>query len=145
MKLIDLNVLLYVVNRDAEQHEPIRRWWEGALNGDETLGLPWSVLLGFLRLTTSRHVFGTPIPLDQAAGLVDDWLALDIVCVPVAKPDHWQTLRRLLSTSGVAGNLTADAHLAALAMSHDAVLVSCDRDFERFRGVRREDPLREPR
>ena len=92
-------------------------------------------------LNGAQQVVGL-LSADQAAGLVDDWLALDIVCVPVAKPDHWQTLRRLLSTSGVAGNLTTDAHLAALAMTHDAVLVSCDRDFERFRGVRREDPLK---
>jgi hypothetical protein len=141
MKLIDLNVLLYVVNEDAAQHASIRRWWENALSGDETLGLTWSVLLGFLRLTTSPRIFAAPIPFDEAAGIVDDWLSLDIVTVPVEKPDHWPTLRRLLSASGVAGNLTTDAHLAALAMCHDAVLVSCDHDFARFRGLRREDPL----
>ena len=141
MKLIDLNVLLYAVNEDAVQHESIRGWWERALNGDESIGLPWSVLLGFLRLATNPRVFESPIPFDEAAGIVDDWLSLSIVCVPTEKPDHWMTLRGLLSTSGVAGNLTTDAHLAALAMSHDAVLVSCDHDFARFRGLRREDPL----
>ena len=34
------------------------------------------------------------------------------------------------------GNLTTDAHLAALAIEHDATLVSFDRDFERFAGLR---------
>jgi hypothetical protein len=37
--------------------------------------------------------------------------------------------------------LTTDAHLAALAISHGAVLVSCDNDFSRFKGLRLENPL----
>ncbi len=57
------------------------------------------------------------------------------------KDTHWETLRQLLADTGTAGNLTTDAHLAALAVSHDAVLVSSDRDFARFRGVRLENPL----
>jgi uncharacterized protein len=39
-----------------------------------------------------------------------------------------------------AGNLTTDAHLAALAVEHGADLVSHDRDFARFRGVRHRLP-----
>jgi predicted nucleic acid-binding protein len=37
----------------------------------------------------------------------------------------------LLSTLETAGNLTSDAHLAALAMEHDAEVCSTDFDFER--------------
>jgi predicted nucleic acid-binding protein len=32
--------------------------------------------------------------------------------------------------------LTTDAHLAALAIEHGATIVSFDRDFARFEGVR---------
>jgi hypothetical protein len=38
--------------------------------------------------------------------------------------------------AGMAGNLSSDAHLAALAIEHGATLVSFDRDFERFAGLR---------
>lgn len=55
--------------------------------------------------------------------------------------DHWRTLQRLLDDVGAAGNLTTDAHLAALAITHGAVLVSCDSDFARFRGLQWENPL----
>ena len=55
--------------------------------------------------------------------------------------NHWEVLRSLLAETGTAGNLTIDAHLAALAICHAAVLVSCDGDFARFRGLRWENPL----
>jgi len=41
----------------------------------------------------------------------------------------------------MAGNLTTDAHMAVLALTHDAVLVSCDTDFARFKGLRWENPM----
>jgi len=41
---------------------------------------------------------------------------------------------------GTAGNLTDDAHLAALAIEHGAEL-STDNDFSRFEGVRWVNPL----
>jgi predicted nucleic acid-binding protein len=39
-------------------------------------------------------------------------------------------------SAGTAGNLAADAHLAALAIEHGATMVTFDRDFARFDGVR---------
>ena len=42
---------------------------------------------------------------------------------------------------GVAGNLTTDAHLAALAIEHQARIVSTDNDFARFPGLRWFNPL----
>ena len=141
MKIVDLNVLLYAVNRDSVHHRPIRRWWEDAINGDETLGLPWAVLLGFLRLSTSPVVFPRPLPVEAAVAKVDAWLALSSVRVVAETDGHWEILRSLLAASGTAGNLTTDANLAALAIGHGAALVSCDTDFARFKGLRWENPL----
>ena len=76
MKIVDLNVLLYVVNEDAPHHERVVAWWEGALNGDETIGLPWSVVSGFLRVSTHRRVFPRPLSVEDAVRQIDDWLAL---------------------------------------------------------------------
>jgi len=141
VKIVDLNVLLYAVNSDAPQHDAARAWWETALNDEETVGLAWIVLLGFLRLTTNPRVFPRPLALDAAVEKLDTWLARDNVRVVREKDDHWETLKLLLSRSGIAGNLTSDAHLAALALGHDAVLASCDTDFARFKGLRWENPL----
>ena len=142
MKIIDLNVLLYVVNEDAEQHETLLSWWEKALNGDETLGLPWVVVLGFLRISTNPKIFPTPMRAIAAIEKMETWLALDMVTLIEEKREQWVILRGLLADSGVAGNLTTDAHLAAIAITHGATLVSCDSDFGRFAGLRWENPCR---
>ncbi len=142
MKIVDLNILLYAVNDNAEHHERIIRWWEHALNGDETVGLTWFVVAGFLRVSTNPLIFTEPLEVETAVRRIDEWLELDVVSLVSETRDHWRTLRRLLVEAGSAGNLTTDAHLAAMALTHGATLASCDADFARFAGLRWENPLR---
>lgn len=141
MRLIDLNILLYVVNEDSAHHAPIRTWWEQALNDGETVGLPWIVLLGFLRIATNRDIFPRPLSPEAATGKVAAWLSLNNTCLVQETERHWSTLRALLGEAGTAGNLVTDAHLAALAITHGAELVSCDTDFARFKGLRWYNPV----
>ena len=144
MKIVDVNILLYAVNPDAPHHDRLSEWWEEQLNGDESIGLAWAVAVGFLRVSTHPGIFPSPLAPQEAIGLLDAWLALDIVSLVTEKRDHWRALRGLLTDVGVAGNLTADAHLAALALTHGATLASCDADFSRFRRLRWENPLLGP-
>jgi len=57
-------------------------------------------------------------------------------------PLHGEILFRLLEQLGTAGNLTTDAHLAALAIEYQAELASTDTDFARFPGLRWFNPLK---
>ncbi len=141
MNIVDVNVLLYAINDRSPHHREARAWWGQAMNGSDTIGLPWIVMLGFLRLATHGRVFPRPLAPEAAAREIDVWLAHHTVRVVREKDDHWSTLHSLLKNSGTAGNLTTDAHLAALAISHDATLVSCDADFARFKGLRWLNPL----
>ena len=50
-------------------------------------------------------------------------------------------MRNLLNSTGSAGNLTSDAHLAALAIEYGAEVYSADYDFRRFNGVTHVNPL----
>jgi toxin-antitoxin system PIN domain toxin len=144
MKLVDLNVLLYVVNRDSVHHDSAHDWWTEALRLDEPVGLTWAVILGFLRLTTNPAIFPFPLDTDTALDKVDNWLSLDQIRLVQETDDHWHILRDLLRQTGSAGNLTSDAHLAALAISHGATLVSFDNDFSRFPKLRWERPSQQP-
>jgi toxin-antitoxin system PIN domain toxin len=139
--VVDLNLLLYAINRDSPQHARARPWLEQVMNGPDPVGLPWIVLLGFLRLSTSSRVFPAPLAPEEAVRILDGWLERPQV-VPLAPGDrHWAVLRALLAECGTAGNLTSDAHLAALAIEHGAELHSTDRDFGRFKDLRWSNPL----
>jgi predicted nucleic acid-binding protein len=50
-------------------------------------------------------------------------------------------LSELLAGSSGSSNLVTDAHLAALAMEHQAELHSNDNDFSRFSGLRWRNPV----
>lgn len=77
---------------------------------------------------------------DEATGQVEAWLSAPAALVAEPTARHAAVLRGLLRETGTAGNLTTDAHLAALAIEHGAELVSLDRDFARFPGVRQRLP-----
>jgi toxin-antitoxin system PIN domain toxin len=122
------------------RHLPARRWLEALLNGDHPIGLPWAVLVGFVRVTTSRRIFDNPITPSDALAATDKWIASPIVQIIEPGTQHYAIFRRLVeSTPG--GNIATDAHLAALAIEHDAELHSNDGDFARFSGLRWVNPL----
>lgn len=141
MIIVDVNLLLYAVNEDSPNHGKAKTWLEIAVSGTETVGLPWIVLLAFLRLTTRPGLFQRPLSVEVAFGLVDAWLQQPSVTVPEPTPRHLQTMRDLVSPLGTGGNLTSDAHLAALAIEYGAELCSTDNDFGRFNRVRWRNPL----
>ena len=141
MIILDANLLIYAVNADAPLNPKARSWVELALSGRETVGLPWNVLLAFLRLTTRPGLFRHPLPVDKAFDLLASWLDQPSATIVHPGPRHLTVLRDLLAPLGTGGNLTSDAHLAALAIEHGAVLCSSDTDFARFKGLKWRNPL----
>jgi hypothetical protein len=142
MKILDVNLLLYAVNTASPRHARAKAWLDEALSSTETVALPWVVILGFLRLSTSPRVLTRPLATELAVGIVDAMSSRPNVELIDPGPDHWAVLRGLLGESGTGGNLTTDAHLAALAIESGATLCSSDADFGRFRQLRWENPLR---
>lgn len=141
MILLDANLLIYAVNASLPQHAVARAWLEETLSGNEAVGMPWVSLLAFLRITTRDDIFAHPLTPEQAVGYVDEWLQQPFVRPVVAGDKHWAVLRNLLEVSGLAANLTTDAHLAALALENGATVYSADNDFKRFAGVHHVNPL----
>lgn len=141
MIIVDANLLIYSVNQDAVSHSQARTWLESTISGTETVGLPWSVLLAFLRLTTRPGIVRKPLSAALALNLVETWLTQPNVIAVEPTSKHFSVLRDLLSGTGCGGNLTSDAHLAAIAIEHGAELYSCDNDFGRFPRLRWRNPL----
>lgn len=141
MIVLDANLLLYAVNRDAPMHDRAKEWLDTQLSAGIKTGIPWLVTIAFLRITTSRRIFQNPFSPDKSLEVLDNWLALPNVSAISPGPDHWNTLQRLILKSGTAGNLTNDAHLAAIAIEHGALLCSADNDFRRFEGLQYFNPF----
>lgn len=131
----DVNVLVYAINPDALQHAAARQWLEAAYREPAGVGFAWAVLAGFLRVSTLRGVLPTGLAVSDALVFVDEWLAHPHARIIGPTERHAPLLARLLIGAGRGGNLVSDAHLAAIAIEHGAVLGTFDRDFERFAGL----------
>jgi hypothetical protein len=139
--LIDANLLIYAVDADSPHHAQARPWLEDRLSGTTAVGLPWIVTLAFIRITTRPGILRKALSPERAMEYVDGWLDQPYVRAVGPGEHHWQVLRNLLKTSGTAGSLVADAHLAAMAIEHGAPVYSTDHDFKRFPGVEHVNPL----
>lgn len=141
MILPDINLLIYAYNEDAPHHAAAKAWWEACLSGTEPVGIAWAVLLGFIRLMSNRRVLLEPMQPQEALDHCRSWLAQPNSRILIPGPTHLDVLMNLLRDSPVSTNLITDAHLAALAIEHQAELHSNDSDFSRFSGLRWRNPV----
>ncbi len=140
MILPDVNILIHAVNSDSSRHRHIHSWWDDCLSRPTPIYLPWVVILGFVRITTNRKIFDSPLSLNEASGYINSWLEQPSVRTITPGEGHWGLVERLLKEAGTAGNLTTDAHLAAMAIQWDCTVYSTDTDFARFPGVKWKQP-----
>lgn len=137
----DVNLLVYAYNETAPFHQQARRWWEGLVNGTERVGVPWLVAAGFVRLLTHPSVRERPATPVQAVDYVEEWFRFSNVTPLNPGTEHIRLFRAALNAAGVGANLVTDAHVAALAIEHQAEVHSNDADFGRFPGLRWRNPL----
>lgn len=140
MILVDANLLVYAVDRDSPHHRAAHAWVEKILSSTTPVGLAWLVVLAFLRVTT-RGVLHRSLSPERAIAYIDLWLSQPNVSLVGPGERHWPILRNLLQVSGTAGNLTSDAHLAAVAIEQGYTVYSSDHDFRRFAGLNVINPL----
>jgi toxin-antitoxin system PIN domain toxin len=138
----DLNLLVYAYNRSSPHHERARQWWISTLSGRESVGMAWVVALGFVRLWTSPRIFDAPMSVNLATAHVESWLNRPTVKLLNPGPGHAALAFGFLRAEGKGGNLTTDAHLAALAVEARGTLHTVDTDFLRFPGLKWVNPLK---
>ncbi len=141
MIIPDLNLVLYAHVEVDERHAAARQWWDDLQSGTETVGIPLAVSIGFVRLATSPAVVSLPLPGREAIAHVQGWFEHSHFIHLDSGSNHFTNMERCLAAAGRAGKLVTDAHLAALALDHDAEVHTADRDFRLFPGVRWHNPL----
>lgn len=141
MIIVDANLLIYAIDADSPNHSKARKWLEQTLSSTQEVGLPWIVVLAFLRITTRTGIMRHPLSAGRAIAYVESWFQQPYVRPLSPSEDHWRILRNFLETTGTAGNLTSDAHVAALALEHGYAVYSTDNDFRRFPGITHVNPV----
>jgi hypothetical protein len=141
MILPDVNVLVYAYDESSKDHARAKGWWEDQLNGSQMIGLSWVVLLGFIRLLTNPRIHRNPYTPPEILAVVESWLEQPHVKIIHPSEQHFALLAGLIKQVGTAGNLTTDAHLAALAIERGLILQTTDADFARFAGLKWKNPL----
>lgn len=141
MILPDLNLLLYAYNPHVPQHTNAAAWWAGVMNGEELVGLPHEICLGFVRIATNRRLGAAAVPLVMAREVVAGWLELPQARVLIPAPNHFEQVMNLMTAAMGSGGLVSDAVLVAYAIQNRATLYSNDADFSRFPGLSWKNPL----
>lgn len=139
--LVDANLVMWAHHQQMPQHDAARRWWSATLSEVPLVGVPWPTILAFLRLSTHPRVLERPLDAITAWNAVAGWLSRPNVRCPAPTERHAGLLGTLLVDGRATGNHVPDAHLAALAIEWGLELLSADRDFARYPGLRWRDPL----
>jgi len=139
--VLDVNVLIYAFRRDSPQHPACYAWLNGSLATGESVGVPSWVELAVLRINTLPSLGDLAAPLKDVLAFLYELRSHPSYQLVEPGPKHLPIFEDLCQRLGLRGNDLNDAFIAALAIEHGAPLVSTDRGFARFPGLRRIDPL----
>lgn len=141
MQLLDVNILVYASREDAVEHPRFRAWLEDLAAEHESFAAPEIVLSAFLRLVTNARIFRPGTPWRRALAFVEILRSQPGFVRLAPGPRHWEIFVHLCEGAGATGDLISDAYLAALAIEHGCEIVTNDRDFARFPGLRWRHPF----
>ena len=136
MRLLDVDVVLAAHRDDHPHFEPARAWLENALVTRSPFSVTDLVAGAFLRLATNSRIFANPTPIAQAFAYIQALRSQPAHVLIGPGAAHFELLEGVCLGADVTGDLVPDAQLAAIAIEHACELVSFDRDFARFTGLR---------
>ena len=142
MMLVDTNILIYAHRRDAQRHPEYRDWVRAMINGPEPYAVSDFAVTGMIRVVTDKRFYHEwASTIDEALAFADEIRNQPQAQVIDPGAKFWGIFSSLCRQVGAAGKLIPDAYLAALAIEHGCEVITADRDFRRFPGLRWRHPL----
>jgi len=136
MTLFDVNVLVAAVRTDHPLHDAaVGRLEKGFLEGDVLLWHP-HLGLSMTRIACNPKVFAQPLRAAQCFAFIDYLLKFHQAEPPRRSEAVWMRMVDLVQLHQIAGPNVTDAYWAALAIEHDATLVSIDKGFGKFNDLK---------
>lgn len=140
--LPDVNILIYAKMASMSEHKDARDWLISTLDdAGSTVLVCETTILSFLRITTNKKVFDPPLPYSEAASFVADLLANKSVRFHRPMQGHFVEVANFMETHQMGGNLVMDVHLATIALSTGATMVTRDGDFNKIPFLKTFNPL----
>jgi toxin-antitoxin system PIN domain toxin len=145
LQAVDTNLLVYAEISSSRHHRRARQLLRELAEGVAPWAIPWPCVYEFLRIVTHPRVYHPPVPVRIAVADVKAILDSPTLLLLSETPRHFEVMEAVIRQSGVSGNLIHDAHIAALCVEHGvSELLTGDRDFARFPGLRVSDPFNSP-
>jgi toxin-antitoxin system PIN domain toxin len=142
MRLVDTNVMIYAHRPDAEQHAEHREWLQAVVNGPEPYAVSDQALTGMIRIVTNPRIYREdPTPTEMALDFADRIRNQPHANVVSPGARFWEIFTDLCRTTKACGDLVSDVYLAALAIESGCEVITVDKDFRRFPGLRWRHPL----
>jgi toxin-antitoxin system PIN domain toxin len=139
---VDTNLLVYAHRRDAEWHIAAAGCIRELATGRVPWAIPWPCVHEFLAIVTHPRIFSPPSSLEAALDQVAAWVESPSLVLLAEGDGYFAQLTEVLGKARVAGPRVHDARIAALCANHGVTeLLTADRDFSRFRGLRVRNPL----
>lgn len=135
MHLPDINFWLALAFQSHAHHVATKSWMQSA--APQSCCFCRVTQMGFLRLATNQSIFPRDaLQLDEAWRVYDQLLS-DLRVAFAEEPEDveiaWRNLTQLRTFST---NVWSDAYLAAFAQTVDFEIVTFDKGFAQFQGVR---------
>lgn len=144
MQAIDTNVLIYAEVETSKHHSAARTILTDLAEGSSPWAIPWPCVYEFLRVVTHPRVFHPSITLDIVLQDLRHILDSPSLLLLAETERHGTLLDQTIRQAGATGNLVHDAHIAALCLEHGvSELITGDRDFSRFKGLKTINPFAE--
>ncbi|KRA31442.1 MULTISPECIES: TA system VapC family ribonuclease toxin [unclassified Nocardioides] len=136
MNVLDVNVVVSLFQADHPHHEVASDWFRAAVGRGETFTVPDVVWVGFVRLVTNPRAFPVAATFDQAWAFVQAVVEKPSHRTYVSHPRALAEFAMLGKTARASGNLVTDSYIAGCAAAYGGTVVTFDRDFRKFDGLR---------
>ncbi len=136
MEILDVNVLVNAYRRNAPRHPKFRALIEQLVLGQQPFAVASITLSGLLRIVTHPRIFDPPSTLPDVLIFAEQLRSQPHCLLLEPGSRHWDIFADLCKNGNARGNLISDAYLAAIAIENGAELVTDDRGFGRWPGLR---------
>jgi uncharacterized protein len=142
VKALDTNILVYAHRQEAPRNEVASALLARFCESRDAWAIPWPCIAEFYSVVTNRRIWkeaaSTP---SQALAQLSAWCASPSLMLLSEVPSSLEVLVSILQKTQVQGPAVHDARIVSICIAHGIeMLLTTDRDFSRFTGLRYETP-----